>query len=156
MGEQLDIHSLTSDKLYNAIVRVTTTPKYRYNARDIAKVMQDRPFSQDDQIKTWVGYVTRHGGAKHLHCKGFDLEWYQYYLVDVSAVLFCILVATLSVLYVILRRLFCIMKNTYTQVIAVSSTNVQSGVDRKSDPLHMKVQSDFCSEKKAPTTKDAT
>jgi glucuronosyltransferase len=35
----------------------------------------------------WTEYVIRHKGAPHLRSAALDLAWYQYFLLDVIAVL---------------------------------------------------------------------
>ena len=118
MGERLDIRRLTSDELRDAIVRVADSARYRRNARAISRVMRDRPFSQREQITRWVRYVIKHGGAAHLRCKGFDLTWYQYYLVDVTLVLLSLSLAILLVFYLVGRTIFACLKHHYTKLLA--------------------------------------
>ena len=39
-----------------------------------------------------------------------DLAWYQYLLLDVTAVLFLIAVAILIIFYIIVKKLFCLCR----------------------------------------------
>jgi len=48
----------------------------------------------------WTEYVIRHKGAPHLRSNGYNLTWYQYFLLDVMAV---VLVSISVVLFVIYR-----------------------------------------------------
>jgi len=58
----------------------------------------------------WTEYVIRHKGAPHLRSAVLDLDWYQYFLLDVIAVLTLatvfILLILLLVFRVILKKLF--------------------------------------------------
>jgi glucuronosyltransferase len=57
----------------------------------------------------WTEYVIRHKGAPHLRSAVLDLAWYQYFLLDVIAVLalasVCILLVLLLVHRVSLKKL---------------------------------------------------
>ena len=113
MGEKLNIRRLTSQQLHDVILRVANSERYRRNGVAISRVMRDRPFSQHEQVTRWVDYVITHGGAQHLHCKGFDLAWYQYYLLDVSGVLFCLSASLLSAIYLTIKLIFRFVKCKY-------------------------------------------
>jgi len=54
----------------------------------------------------WTEYVIRHKGAPHLRSAVLDLAWYQYFLLDVIAVLALAVVSVLVVAFVVLRGLF--------------------------------------------------
>jgi glucuronosyltransferase len=58
----------------------------------------------------WTEYVIRHKGAPHLRSAVLDLAWYQYFLLDVIAVLVLAIVLILLILL-----LFCrfILKKLY-------------------------------------------
>jgi len=62
-----------------------------------------------EQAVYWTEYVIRHKGAPHLRSALLDLAWYQYFLLDVIAVLalasVCILLILLLVCRVILKKL---------------------------------------------------
>jgi glucuronosyltransferase len=63
-----------------------------------------------EQAVYWTEYVIRHKGAPHLRSAVLDLAWYQYFLLDVIAVLalatVSILLILLFVCRVILKKLF--------------------------------------------------
>lgn len=47
--------------------------------------------SQAESVVYWTEYVLRHKGAPHLKSQALNLRWYQYYLLDVLAVLLVII-----------------------------------------------------------------
>jgi glucuronosyltransferase len=63
-----------------------------------------------EQAVFWTEYVIRHKGAPHMRSAVLDLTWYQYYLLDVIAVLALtvgsILFFVLLVLRIVLRKVF--------------------------------------------------
>lgn len=70
------------------------------------KEFQDRPLSALDEAVWWVEYVIRHKGAPHLKSAVADLSWYQIYLFDLLAFLTLILVASVSIIYLLISSFF--------------------------------------------------
>jgi glucuronosyltransferase len=58
----------------------------------------------------WTEYVIRHKGAPHMRSAALDLTWYQYFLLDVIAVLALavgsIVLIVFLMMRVLLRKLF--------------------------------------------------
>jgi glucuronosyltransferase len=58
----------------------------------------------------WTEYVIRHKGAPHMRSAVLDLARYQYFLLDVIAVLalvaVCVLVTVFFISRAVIRRLF--------------------------------------------------
>ncbi|PSN48144.1 UDP-glucuronosyltransferase 1-7 [Blattella germanica] len=54
----------------------------------------------------WTEYVIRHKGAPHMRSAAINLTWYQYYLLDVIAVLAIAASIVLLIPVVILRALY--------------------------------------------------
>jgi glucuronosyltransferase len=69
----------------------------------------------------WTEYVIRHKGAPHLRSAVLDLAWYQYFLLDVIAVLalgaVCVLVAVYYISQAVIRRLFVTTPRIATSVV---------------------------------------
>jgi glucuronosyltransferase len=69
----------------------------------------------------WTEYVIRHKGAPHLRSAVLDLAWYQYFLLDVIAVLVlgavCVLVAVYFISQAVIKRLFDTMARKTTSVV---------------------------------------
>lgn len=110
MGVQLNIRSMDSQSLTEAIIQVNNNQNMHRNAQSISKIMKNRPISQKVEIQKWVSYTLFHGGASHLHSPEYSLEWYQYYLLDVLCVLVAISMTILAILCLILRCLFRYLK----------------------------------------------
>jgi glucuronosyltransferase len=76
----------------------------------MSRIFRDQPLTPLQQAVYWTEYVIRHKGAPHLRSAVLDLAWYQYFLLDVTAVLalasVSILLILLLVCRVILKKLF--------------------------------------------------
>nr|CAD7591386.1 unnamed protein product [Timema genevievae] len=81
-----------------ALQEVLENPRYRENAKLRSKLFHDRPTTAMETAVFWTEYVARHKGAPHLRSAALDLYWFQYYLLDVIAVLLLVLTAALSTL----------------------------------------------------------
>jgi glucuronosyltransferase len=53
----------------------------------------------------WTEYVIRHKGAPHMRSAALDLTWYQYFLLDVFAVLALILGSFFLIAFLLLKAL---------------------------------------------------
>jgi len=53
-----------------------------------------------DTAMYWINYVIEHRGAPHLVAAGVELPWYQFYLLDIVALAFALII--LSIIAVIL------------------------------------------------------
>lgn len=78
----------------------------------LSQLFKDRPASALESAIYWIEYVIRHNGAPHLRTAGADLPWYQYYLVDVVAVISgFVITLTFLIYYVILQIYNVTIKN---------------------------------------------
>lgn len=59
-----------------------------------------------DRAVFWTEYVLRHQGAPHLHSVSADLPWYQYWSLDIMAVLAAVLALTLYIVAMAGGRLY--------------------------------------------------
>ncbi len=75
----------------------------------MSSIYRDEPLMPADRVAYWMEYIVRHNGTSHLKSAAMDLNFFQYYLLDVAAfVVFCalILIATfIYLIYLIFRQL---------------------------------------------------
>lgn len=64
---------------------------------------QDKPL---DRAVYWVEYALRYGGARHLRSAGRDLNFFQYFSLDVMIFLSTLLLAVLAINILILRAIW--------------------------------------------------
>ena len=77
--------------------------RYRENAQRLYRIYQDQPLTPLEQAVYWTEYVIRHKGAPHLRSAVLDLAWYQYFLLDVIAVLALAVGSVVLIIYMTLR-----------------------------------------------------
>jgi glucuronosyltransferase len=77
--------------------------RYRENAQRLSRIFRDQPRTPLEQAVYWTEYVIRHKGAPHLRSAVLDLAWYQYFLLDVIAVLAIAAVSILLILFLVCR-----------------------------------------------------
>ena len=75
----------------------STLSRYKENVQKLSALHKDRPVDPLDLSVYWTEFVMRHKGAKHLRPAVHDLNWFQYFSLDVIALL-----ATVVLVFVIL------------------------------------------------------
>ncbi|XP_005189088.2 UDP-glycosyltransferase UGT5 isoform X1 [Musca domestica] len=103
----LDFLTITHDLLRSSLEKLLYDPKYRENIQRYSRIFRDRPVGSRETAAYWIEYVIRHGGAPQLRSAGLDLEWYQFYLLDVIAFVVVVAVVVILVLGYIFKRLLC-------------------------------------------------
>ncbi|KAK4872335.1 hypothetical protein RN001_014364 [Aquatica leii] len=86
-GLSLDYHTLNKEQLKIAIIEVITNPIYRNTITRLSNLAEDNPMTGLERAVWWIEYVIRHNGTAHLRSPALDIPWYQYYLLDVIAIL---------------------------------------------------------------------
>lgn len=61
--------------------------RYKETLQRLSVLHKDRPVDPLDLSVHWTEFVMRHKGAKHLRAAVHDLNWFQYYSLDVIALL---------------------------------------------------------------------
>ncbi|XP_077990629.1 UDP-glucuronosyltransferase 2B15-like [Glandiceps talaboti] len=89
MGLTLDIKTMTSEDLYDAVTTVIKDPRYKDNAVRLSNIHKDQPMSPKDTMIYWIEYAIKHGG-KHLQSQAVNLNVFQYYLIDIFAFIVCV------------------------------------------------------------------
>ncbi|XP_066284965.1 UDP-glucuronosyltransferase 2B33-like [Branchiostoma lanceolatum] len=95
MAVSLDIHSVTSEEVYQAITSVISDPRYKEKADQVSTHLRDQPQSPMERAVWWIEHVIKHGGLPHLRSRAIELPFYQYYLLDVIALLVAVISAIL-------------------------------------------------------------
>ncbi|ODM89983.1 UDP-glucuronosyltransferase 2C1, partial [Orchesella cincta] len=105
-AKMVEILDITEEKLESAILELLEDPLYAQKAKELSKLVKDLPQTPLEKAVYWAEYVLRHKGAPHLRSAARDLNFFQYYVLDVAAVL---LVAFVVIAYLIL----CCCKSIY-------------------------------------------
>ncbi|KAL4119334.1 hypothetical protein QTP88_012152 [Uroleucon formosanum] len=107
MALSMDLFSVTKDSLLSAINEMVNNETYSRNAKKTSKLFKDRPMTPAELVVYWTEYVIRHKGAPHLRSHALNLTWYQYFLLDVIAVVLLVIV---SISYISFKTLQLIKK----------------------------------------------
>ncbi|XP_078694821.1 UDP-glucuronosyltransferase 2C1-like [Branchiostoma floridae x Branchiostoma belcheri] len=95
MAVSLDIHTVTSEEVYQAITTVISDPRYKEKASKVSTHLRDQPQSPMERAVWWIEHVIKHDGLPHLRSRAAELPFYQYYLLDVMALILAVLSAVL-------------------------------------------------------------
>jgi glucuronosyltransferase len=79
--------------------------RYRENAQRLSRIYRDQPLTPLEQAVFWTEYVIRHKGAPHMRSAALDLTWYQYFLLDVIAVLALAVGSIVLIVFLMLKAL---------------------------------------------------
>ncbi|XP_051256873.1 UDP-glucuronosyltransferase 1A1-like [Dicentrarchus labrax] len=97
VGVVLDIFSITTESLLQGLKDVINDTRYKENVQKLSTLHKDRAVDPLDLSVFWTEFVMRHKGAKHLRPAVHDLNWLQYFCLDVITLL-----ATVVLIFVIL------------------------------------------------------
>ncbi|XP_061151834.1 UDP-glucuronosyltransferase 1A1-like [Syngnathus typhle] len=108
VGVVLDILSITAEDLLQGLNEVINDTKYKDNMKRLSALHRDRPVDPLDLSVYWTEFVMRHKGAKHLKAAVHGLNWFQYFCLDVIALL-----VTVVLVFIVLTAkclMFCCQK----------------------------------------------
>jgi len=92
-----------------------------HNAKVASEIFKDRPMSQEKSVVYWTEYVIRHKGAQHLKSQALNLTWYQYFLLDVIA----LIILFMFIVVLIILKCFKFIRKMYTKMYS-SHTKLKS------------------------------
>ncbi|XP_077977058.1 2-hydroxyacylsphingosine 1-beta-galactosyltransferase-like [Glandiceps talaboti] len=96
----IDVTTLTQDKIYNAVTTIIQDESYKENAMRLSAIHRDSPMAPSESAAFWIEHVIKHGGH-HLRPASFQLNIFQYFLLDVMLVL----LLTFGVMVYVLKKL---------------------------------------------------
>ncbi|XP_037050885.1 UDP-glucosyltransferase 2-like [Bradysia coprophila] len=102
----LDFNTLTEEILLNAINKAINDPSYRQTVKKLSSVFLDQMEKPLDRAVFWIEYVLRHHGAVHLRSAARELNYFQYFSVDVFVIFVAIIVIDILILRAILKKCF--------------------------------------------------
>lgn len=69
------------------LVTPCSSRSFRRRARQLSEIHRDQPGHPVERTVYWIEYILRHRGARHLQAAVYQLSFWQYFLLDVAAVL---------------------------------------------------------------------
>ncbi|KAF5301856.1 hypothetical protein FQR65_LT08688 [Abscondita terminalis] len=103
IGLSLDYKTLRKDEFKANILELINNPKYRNKMKELAELSLDQPMTGLEKAIWWTEYVIRHNGTRHLRSPLLDIPFYQYYLLDVIAVIATVLIVLIGTIFFIVR-----------------------------------------------------
>ncbi|CAH4031734.1 unnamed protein product [Pieris brassicae] len=105
-AKKLDLQYLTADKLFKAIAEVINDPKYKDQVKKRQVLLRDQKESPLERAIYWTEYVIRHKGAYHLQSPAKDLNFIQYYSLDILFIFIAFVIFSSLILSYIVRAGF--------------------------------------------------
>ncbi|KAL0967032.1 hypothetical protein UPYG_G00303700 [Umbra pygmaea] len=109
-GVVLDIRHVTVDALIQALDEVVNNTRYKSSLLKLSAIHKDRPIDPLELSVYWTEFVMRNKGAGHLRVAAQDLNWFQYYSLDVICLLVVVVMAV--VMMTMKCLLLCIQRFT--------------------------------------------
>ncbi|EDW31822.1 GL10762 [Drosophila persimilis] len=106
-GYAISLHfqSITSEVLEHSLLQLIHNATYKESVQRVSSIFRDRPQEPRKSAVYWIEYVIRHRGAPHMRSAGLDLNWFQFYLLDVIAFVVAIALAALLAALLAIRLL---------------------------------------------------
>uniref|UniRef100_A0A1B6DDM3 UDP-glucuronosyltransferase n=1 Tax=Clastoptera arizonana TaxID=38151 RepID=A0A1B6DDM3_9HEMI len=102
---KLHLKGITYEKFLGAIMTVIDDPKYKINAILRSTLLKDQPEPPLERAIYWIEYVLRHSGAYHLQSPARNLNFFQYYMIDILIIIMLALLVAFKLLKLIIRLL---------------------------------------------------
>ncbi|CAH1803106.1 unnamed protein product [Owenia fusiformis] len=119
-GKTVLLTEMTSEKFSNAMKEVIRDKRYKDNANKAADIFHSQPIDPKKKLMYWIEYVIKHKGAHHLRSNAEnELNIFQYFLLDITALVVCSLVMLGGIFAIIIKYLIqyivCARKNNKTK-----------------------------------------
>lgn len=102
--------------MYSSTLAVNLFPsRYKDSVQKLSALHKDRPVDPLDLSVYWTEFVMRHKGAKHLRPAVHELNWLQYYCLDVIALLAIVVLFFVMVTVKCLKLCFWILSRKRKQ-----------------------------------------
>jgi len=111
VAEEIDYNELEEEVIYGKVMKLIADSSYRKTSKKYSILMKDEPINVLDKAVYYVEYVIRHQGSLHLRLGAAgNLNFFQYFLLDILTLLFFILAVIfifLKLLFKGLKKIFC-------------------------------------------------
>lgn len=114
-ADHLDWRTFTVEDMYEKIQLMVKDKRYRERAAEISRILQDNLHPPAEAAAYWIEYVVRHKGAPHLKSAAQQLNFFQYFLLDVIATFVAVVLITLGILVYILKRICHALRKCFSR-----------------------------------------
>jgi hypothetical protein len=109
------LQTLDEDELYNALYKVLHDPMYTENAQKMGSLLNDQINRPLDRAVWWIEYIMRHPGMYKGKSPVHKLYWFQYFLLDVFAVILIALYIMFKIVKLLCMTFCCSSKKGKTR-----------------------------------------
>ncbi|KAM3961542.1 UDP-glucosyltransferase 2-like [Aphomia sociella] len=103
LGVQIQLNELTQERLLEKF-KTVLDPKFRKNVKQLSKIWHDRPMSPMDSAIFWTEFAARNANLT-LRSPAVNVPYYEYYCLDVLAVLFVVALVSIYVIKLLISLL---------------------------------------------------
>jgi glucuronosyltransferase len=114
LGLQWD--DLTVNTLLEKLSEIVNNTRYRDTSKRHSTLIKDQQVPAVDRAVYWTEYVIRHDGARHLRSVADQLNFFQYFLLDVLAAVAAVVTVVLYVIYKLVCLMCCRSKSKQKKV----------------------------------------
>lgn len=122
---KLDLSILTAESLLFSIKKIIFDPTYKEEVKKRQLLLKDQKESPLERAVYWTEYVLRHRGAKHLQSPAKDLNYFQYYLIDVAIVIAFLCWLLWNVLKIVLNLIYMILSGSISFSICKKTIKIE-------------------------------
>ncbi|XP_065223759.1 UDP-glucosyltransferase 2-like isoform X2 [Planococcus citri] len=128
---QLDITNVSKKDILTAVNTIINDTRYRNNMEKLSKIFKDRPMTPQQSVVYWTEYIIRHNRAPHLKTASLQLNWFQYFLLDVILYFIVLVLFTITCLIhytlkLILRHLHSCYKSIHNSHSFLCKRNIKN------------------------------
>ena len=98
-AKMINWKSISEEHLLAAINDVLNDQSYEESVRRLSNLIMDQPQHPLDRAIWWLEYLLRHPHNKNMQSPVHKLYWFQYFLLDVFAVLLFILLTICAIFW---------------------------------------------------------
>lgn len=62
----------------------------------LSKAFKDRPMTPEQSVVYWTEYIIRHNGAPNMKTASSQLNWFQYFLLDILSI---VVISVICIIY---------------------------------------------------------
>lgn len=108
----MSFSKLSETTFETTLKEVLTNPKYINKVTDLSVRFKDRPNTAMDSAIYWIEYVIRHKGAPFMKSPIADLNWFEFHLIDIAALIIVTVILALLILFLLVRNICKLMKGS--------------------------------------------
>ncbi|KAI6179014.1 UDP-glucuronosyltransferase [Aphelenchoides besseyi] len=103
LGLRLTKDKLTKEAIVDALRQVVYNDKFKKNAQKLAKMIRSKPLTPDERLIKYTEFVAQHDVGDQLSLAGRQLNFFQYYSLDVFGFIVLVVLLAISVIFFALR-----------------------------------------------------